>query len=276
MWTNGYSNQIFNSSEKGEKVATEAHEEMFLILIIIFGFSALLGLLGIIGNIGLIVVYRKKPLNVRFNALMLTLATFDLIFILTVPVIAVLAMQAIFMDLFGPLHVFYYFNQVAFSGSILTTIAVAAERYLMVCKGKDTDKHAFKWTVATIVTSSLLISLPSPSFAHDLGLESGNTNAQVYLIVTVCLKSVLLGLVSSGLIMFMNISTYKKLKECKIHLQSESSLGFSSGASESLLKTIFQTKLSLIISSVFVISQAFSWIPLIAWVSSPSLEKLKH
>ena len=247
---------------------------MFLILIIIFGFSALLGLLGIIGNIGLIVVYRKKPLNVRFNALMLTLATFDLILILTV-ITVVPAARYSPIELW-PLHITYYFNQVAFSGSILTTIAVAAERYLMVCKGKDTDKYAFKWTVATIVTSSLLISLPSPSFAHDLGLESGNTNAQVYLIVTVCLKSVLLGLVSSGLIMFMNISTYKKLKECKIHLQSESSLGFSSGASESLLKTIFQTKLSLIISSVFVISQAFSWIPLIAWVSSPSLEKLKH
>ena len=254
------------------------HEENILILVyVIAGFSALLGLLGIIGNIGLIVVYRKKPLKVRFNALMLTLAIFDLIFILTVPAVAISIISIFVSDLFWPLHITYYFNQVAFSGSILTTIAVAAERYLMVCKGKDSDKYAFKWTVATIVTSSLLISLPSPSFAYDLGLDRGNTNAQVYLIVTVCLKFLFFGLVPSGLIMFMNVSLYKKLKECKTHLeQSESSLGISSGANESLLKTIFQTKLSLIISSVFVISQAFSWIPLIVSVSSPSLESLEH
>ena len=250
---------------------------MFLILIIIFGFSALLVLLGIIGNIGLIVVYRKKPLKVRFNALMLTLATFDLIFILTV-ITVVLAAILRRVEQLWPLHITYYFNQVAFSGSILTTIAVAAERYLMVCKGRDTDKYAFKWTIATIVTASLLISLPLPSFAFDLGLVRGSTNALVYLMVTVCLKFLLLGLVPSGLIMFMNVSLYKKLKECKTHLQSESSLGFSSGANESLLKTIFQTKLSLIICSVFVISQAFSWIPsiILISVSSQSLESLEH
>ena len=252
------------------------------------GISALLGLFGIIGNIGLIVVYRKKPLKVRFNALMLMLATFDLLFILTVPAVAILGIWTFEVrHLFWPLHVTYYFNQVAFSGSILTTIAMALERYLMVCKGKETDRYAFKWTVATIVAASLLISLPSPSFAMDLGLfrcpfDCGNTNALLYLKVTFGLKFLLLGLVPSGLILFINTSLYKKLKECKAHLQqSESSLGFSSGASESLLKTIFQTKLSLIISSVFVISQALSWIPLILWVkdlwvSIRSLESLQH
>ena len=246
------------------------------------GISALLGLFGIIGNIGLIVVYRKKPLKVRFNALMLMLATFDLLFILTVPAVAILGIWTFEVrHLFWPLHVTYYFNQVAFSGSILTTIAMALERYLMVCKGKETDRYAFKWTVATIVAASLLISLPLPSFAMDLGLfrgGGGNTNALLYAKVTFGLKSLLLGLVPSGLILFMNTSLYKKLKECKAHLQqSESSLGFSSGASESLLKTIFQTKLSLIISSVFVISQAFSWIPLIILlVSISSLASLEH
>ena len=247
------------------------------------GISALLGLFGIIGNIGLIVVYRKKPLKVRFNALMLMLATFDLLFILTVPAVAILGIWTFKVrHLFWPLHVTYYFNQVAFSGSILTTIAMALERYLMVCKGKETDKYAFKWTVATIVAASLLISLPLPSFAMDLGLfrgqfDGGNTNALIYAKVTFGMKILLLGLVPSGLIMFMNISLYKKLKECKAQLQQyESSLGFSSGASESLLKTIFQTKLSLIISSVFVISQAFSWIPLIIDVSILSLASLEH
>ena len=243
------------------------------------GISALLGLFGIIGNIGLIVVYRKKPLKVRFNALMLTLAIFDLIFILTVLLGVPIGIYIIFSsrNMFWPyLHTSYYFNQVAFTGSILTTIAVAAERFLMVCKGKETDKYAFKWTVATIVTASLLISLPSPLFAREL-----LGNAQVYLIATLCLKSLLLGLIPSGLILFMNISLYKKLKECEAHLQSESSLGFSSGVNESLLKTIFQTKLTLIISSVFVISQALSWIPLILWVkdlwvSIRSLESLQH
>ena len=247
-------------------------------VIVIAGFCALLGLFGIIGNIGLIVVYCKKPLKVRFNALMLMLAIFDLIFILTVPVVPI-GLISIFgsRNMFWPFHIPYYLNQVAFSGSILTTIAVAAERFLMVCKGKETDKYAFKWTVGTVVTASLLISLPSPSFALDLGLVHGGdtTNAMIYLIVTFCLKFVLLGLVPSVLIMFMNISLYKKLNECKTHLQqSESSLGFSSGATESLLKTIFQTKLSLIISSVFVISQAFSWIPLIVLVSISSLVSL--
>ena len=261
-----------------------SNEEMGLIAAIgIAGISALLGLFGIIGNIGLIVVYRKKPLKVRFNALMLMLAIFDLIFILTVLLGVPIGFTIIFKGsknmFWSYLHISYYFNQVAFTGSILTTIAVAAERFLMVCKGKETDKYAFKWTVATIVTASLLISLPSPLFARELRSTIGNT--QVYLIATLCLKFLLLGLIPSGLILFMNISLYKKLKECKAHLQSESSLGFSSGVNESLLKTIFQTKLTLIISSVFVISQALSWIPLILWVkdlwvSIRSLESLQH
>ena len=284
MRTNRYSYQVFNSSELQTQFKMNHKENILLIVIVIF--CALVGLLGIIGNIGLIFEFRKKPLKVRFNALMLTLATFDLIFLLTVPAIAVLTMQAIFSDLFWPLHVSYYFNQVAFTGSILTTITVAAERFLVVCKGTDMDKYAFKWTVATIVTSSLVISLPSPLFAYDLGRGTINateleleldTSAYVYLIVTICLKF-LLAMVPSGLIMFMNISLFKNLRECQTHLeQSESSLGFSSGVNKSLLsRTIFQTKLFLIISFVFITSQALSWIPLIVLVSMESkLSKFK-
>ena len=55
------------------------------VLLATFLIGALIVLIGIIGNIALIVTYKRKGLNTRFNQLVVTLATFDLIFLLVIP-----------------------------------------------------------------------------------------------------------------------------------------------------------------------------------------------
>ena len=81
-------------------------------------------LFGIIGNALLILTYKRKGLDVRFNQLMVTLAVFDISFLLTTPFVLWLFKtdnhsEVGFEFLWNTVFIL---NQLALKGSIFTTI----------------------------------------------------------------------------------------------------------------------------------------------------------
>ena len=81
-------------------------------------------LFGIIGNALLILTYKRKGLDVRFNQLMVTLAVFDISFLLTTPFVLWLFKTANNPEVgFEFLwNTVFILNQLALKGSIFTTI----------------------------------------------------------------------------------------------------------------------------------------------------------
>ena len=113
------------------------------VLLAIFSIGALIVLIGIIGNIALIVTYKRKGLNTRFKQLVVTLATFDLIFLLVIPSVPATFYFVSTQQTNAVLVLFniaYIVSYTSFKGSIFTTMAITAERYLVDCKSVNTNK----------------------------------------------------------------------------------------------------------------------------------------
>ena len=96
------------------------------ILLTILAICAFIALFGIIGNIALIIKYKRNGLNVvRCQHLMLTLAIFDLTFLLTIPCVLTsfyfLTTDDIDTTLF---NITYILMQFAWKGSVFTTVAI--------------------------------------------------------------------------------------------------------------------------------------------------------
>ena len=112
------------------------------ILLTILSICAFIALFGIIGNIALIIKYKRNELNVvRCQHLMLTLAIFDLTFLLTIPGVLTsfyfLTTDDIDTTLF---NITYILMQFAWKGSVFTTVAITLERYLVDCRSINIDR----------------------------------------------------------------------------------------------------------------------------------------
>ena len=275
---------------------------IFEISITIFALCGLVWLLGIIGNSALIFTYRSKGLTDRFNQLMVLLAVFDGVFLLTAPAVIPafhmvgseilatsptmgstgsndeLAAQLIAgsthestsesFSQYGKilLNILVILNQSALKGSIFTTIALSADKYLTECLGINTAKHTIWVTIGAISTLALLLSLPSPSFYFDI--QSYN-----YLIGTMAFHFVITGLLPFAFLICLNVNLWKLLKECDQHLHSQSPttrFSINMNTAKNLQESMFQTKLSMINSFIFISSQTLSWGPLIYMISSKS------
>jgi len=241
------------------------------VLLAIFSIGALIVLIGIIGNIALIVTYKRKGLNTRFNQLMVTLATFDLIFLLVIPIVPatfyfVSTQQTDAVAALVLFNIAYIVSYTSFKGSIFTTMAITAERYLVDCKSVNTNKYSIWWTIATIVTAALVLSLPSLSFTANFLAAGEETKAESYLTTTATINLILVSVIPTLILIYMNVALRKNLKACIEQFKSNRG-SFNPASNISLEKSIFQAKFALIVSSIFVASQIFSWIPLVYKVS---------
>ena len=90
----------------------------------------LFALIGIVSNLALLLIYKKKDLSIRFNCLMLLLATFDMVTMFMYLLTLILAV------LIGPdkLDILLYFDSCCISCSVYTITAIALERFLVLCK----------------------------------------------------------------------------------------------------------------------------------------------
>ena len=92
------------------------------------GILMVFAIAGIVGNSLLINTYKTKNLQVRFDCLMLMLATIDLVFL-----ILLIFGFAISMEL-GNTPWLFFIIECVFSGSVYTTTVIAMERYLLLCR----------------------------------------------------------------------------------------------------------------------------------------------
>ena len=256
-------------SESTESKINDSLDAKATILLGIFLISALIALIGIIGNIALILFYKKKGLNTRFNQLLVTLATFDLIFLLVIPSVPAsfyfvsTAKTNGFLALF---NIAYIVSYTALKGSIFTTIAITAERYLVDCKSVNTTKYSIWYTIGTIITAALVLSLPSMSFTADFLAAKEETKAEKYLTATASINLILVSVIPTIILIYMNVELRKYLKECVEQLNSYRG-SINTASNLNLAKSTFQAKFALTISSIFVASQILLWIPNIYKVS---------
>ena len=121
---------------------TDSHldekEEDFSVEFIIEGVSlCLVGILGILGNVAAITVFARQHLQKNFHALMLSLAAFDLMYILASILLFSIPQ---FSNNYKESAVYYYIlpwvlplAQIGLTGSIYFTMAITVERYVTVC-----------------------------------------------------------------------------------------------------------------------------------------------
>ena len=107
------------ANETVTKTASAAIKTASAAMFTICGF---VWLFGIIGNALLILTYKRKGLDVRFNQLMVTLAVFDISFLLTTPFVLWLFKTANQVGFEFLWNTVFILNQLALKGSIFTTI----------------------------------------------------------------------------------------------------------------------------------------------------------
>ena len=109
-------------------------------------FTVTISIFGLFGNSALIYKFSKKNLEIRFNALMITLAAYDIFYLLTDSTTHLTAHWTL-----------NHFRGFAFTGSIITTVTISLERYLVLCK----DSHILdkKLTIPRHIVLITIISI---------------------------------------------------------------------------------------------------------------------
>ena len=139
--------------------ATEYYVEGVFLLII--------GTFGIIGNVSAIVVFTRQNLQKSFYALMLSLASFDLVYIITSilcygipPLSPEYNKSAIYNYSFAWIR---SLAKIAMTGSIYFTMAITFERYVTVCHPFYRVSHSWptKRLVLLLVAFAILYNIPS-------------------------------------------------------------------------------------------------------------------
>ena len=110
--------------------------------------TLIISIIGLLGNIALMVTYRKKNLQIRFNVLMITLACFDIFYLISDSITQ-------FQDFWLLMHL----RGFGFSASILTTVCISFERYMVLCKNSElVDKVPIGVNIFLIIFFSVLIN----------------------------------------------------------------------------------------------------------------------
>ena len=130
--------------------------------------SSIVGLIGILGNVSAIFYYRKRRSNLKttFHGLMLALAAFDLIIILSaillfsIPRFSCNFEGTSFYQTYAPW--IFFINHVGLEGSIYLTIAITVERYLVICQPMFYRSKLWptKFFVVPITCFSILFCIP--------------------------------------------------------------------------------------------------------------------
>ena len=99
--------------------------------------TCIIAIFGFMGNLALLMTYMKKDRKIRFNRLMLLIASFNLLCltILIIKLIMFFGGSASLSDKDGAFQQFLQFvHDFSFSGSVCLTALIALERYLLLCK----------------------------------------------------------------------------------------------------------------------------------------------
>ena len=221
--------------------------------VLFFIFTAI----GLASNIALIRIYVKKDLTLRFNSLMLILASFDMT-IIAFFILSAMLQLTIGQDL--NLAPMYYLDISLSVCSAYTMVAIALDRYLSLCRGITSNQYRLPIGSTTVKILIVAMVLTSPYYMWNPGHF-------VYFVITLTWQFVVQALIPCILLLILSITLYKKLQRLK------SDDEFPDYADVALKKSILKVRLSLLISSIFVISQILVWLPLPYYVRYLPLAK---
>ena len=193
--------------------------------VLFFIFTAI----GLASNIALIRIYVKKDLTLRFNKLMLTLASFDLTTIAFFTLTAILQLT-IGHDLN---FIFLYLDGSLVICSAYAMVAIALDRYLTLCKGITNDRYQYpiKWSIIGILVVGLVLMSP---------FYMWNPKHFVYFVITKTWQFLVQALIPCTLLLILTIKMYTKLKCLKADEE------FADYADVALGKCILKVRLSLL------------------------------
>ena len=200
-------------------------------------FTITISIFGLFGNTALIYTYSKKNLEIRFNALMITLAAYDIFYLITDSTTLITNHWTL-----------NHFRGFAFTGSIITTVTISLERYLVLCKDSHIldKKLTIPWHIVLITATSILINL---------------TLLGVYLFVTWTI-------ILSTILLVLNLRLYQKLKILK------QSLVTTNKSNKNLKKSMFRAKLCFCFTIMFIICSFVAWLPMAYLVSISFINSL--
>ena len=229
-------------------------------------FTALLFLiviLGFIGNICLIVLFSRRKQHFRhFNGLVITLACFDLMFLVCG---LILGGNSIFNLHENVLNWIHPFSQIALSGVIYSTVGITIERYLMTCKSRSLDKYPLGAVISILVAFVIIFNIPRffemEVESHDVLVTGQDLRLHpIYIqVYVVWIQFIVNCLVPFSILLILNILVLKKCIKMNQMLELE----FVSSSESRLEKSVFLAKFSLLVVFVFMICYSVRWIVMI-------------
>ena len=229
-------------------------------------FTALLFLiviLGFIGNICLIVLFSRRKQHFRhFNGLVITLACFDLMFLVCG---LILGGNSIFDLHENVLNWIHPFSQIALSGVIYSTVGITIERYLMTCKSRSLDKYPLGAVISILVAFVIIFNIPRffemEVESHDVLVTGQDLRLHpIYIqVYVVWIQFIVNCLVPFSILLILNILVLKKCIKMNQMLELE----FVSSSESRLEKSVFLAKFSLLVVFMFMICYSVRWIVMI-------------
>ena len=191
--------------------------------------KSIFGGFGVIGNILLFITYLcQKDIRIRFNGLVMTLAIFDFLYIC----ICFRNFICLYFKFYSHLQLFFAFESFLFDCSAYTVTIICIERYLVICRNKNTDTYSFFWILVIILAMSALSSI---NYILDLTINTINQ----YFMVKSAFPTVVIILCKAML--------YKRLR---FLLKS----GSFTSATKELKKAVFQAKMANAIALILFCS----------------------
>jgi len=257
----------------------------------------LFGSLGILGNITCIIIFALKSSPKSFHYLMLWLAIFDSLYI--VSSLMLFGIPTVYSGIRGEswyahlVPVLLPLAQVGLTGSIYLTVSISVERYTTVVHPFFKLVHNWPSTVYILPTVAFTLLYNIPRFfelktrtvtctedvarVHNCSLNTSETHVvatdfrrdinyrQIY---NVYLNIIVHGLIPLVALLFMNISVYRNLNKYSHLVEGRSSI----------LKTteITLAKISCLIVAVFVVCHSIRWIPNIYEIQQGAVGKSIH
>jgi len=239
------------------------------------------GILGIVGNVAAITVFARQHLQKNFHALMMSLAAFDLLYILasillfSIPQFSSNYKQSAFYNYILPWVL--PLAQVSITGSIYFTMAITVERYVCVCWPFYRVSHTWpaKMMVIPLVAFSFLYNTPKFFELHTIVkgqvmyYENGTSynapeygfeadpmrhNPYYYNIYCMWLNFFCMGLIPFILLIVLNALT---LKELNAIVSGQMTHQIDSN----LKKNLILAQVSMAIVFSFIVCHSIKWIP---------------